>query len=254
MTAAAAERAARVRRWERATDWPLVVSGVIFLVAYAVPILWPNLPRGLLDLCRWLTVITWAVFIVDFAVRIVLADQRLRYVLRHWYDALVVLLPLLRPLQLLRLIPLLIAINRRAQSRLRGRVVIYVAGGAALLAFCAALAVLDAERSNPNANIKNFGDAIWWAVTTMTTVGYGDRYPVTGLGRLVAFGLMVGGIALLGTVTATLASWLVELVGTEREEVEDLHAIVRRLEAKVDQLSGEREQNPDADRTGSTSP
>jgi voltage-gated potassium channel len=254
MTAAAAERAARVRRWERATDWPLVVSGVIFLVAYAVPILWPNLPRGLLDLCRWLTVITWAVFIVDFAVRIVLADQRLRYVLRHWYDALVVLLPLLRPLQLLRLIPLLIAINRRAQSRLRGRVVIYVAGGAALLAFCAALAVLDAERSNPNANIKNFGDAIWWAVTTMTTVGYGDRYPVTGLGRLVAFSLMVGGIALLGTVTATLASWLVELVGTEREEVEDLHAIVRRLEAKVDQLSGEREQNPDADRTGSTSP
>jgi voltage-gated potassium channel len=254
MTAAAAERAARVRRWERATDWPLVVSGVIFLVAYAVPILWPNLPRGLLDLCRWLTVITWAVFIVDFAVRIVLADQRLRYVLRHWYDALVVLLPLLRPLQLLRLIPLLIAINRRAQSRLRGRVVIYVAGGAALLAFCAALAVLDAERSNPNANIKNFGDAIWWAVTTMTTVGYGDRYPVTGLGRLVAFSLMVGGIALLGTVTATLASWLVELVGTEREEVEDLHAIVRRLEAKVDQLSGEREQNPDVDRTGSTSP
>jgi len=88
----------------------------------------------------------------------------------------------------------------------------------------------------------------------MTTVGYGDRYPVTGLGRLVAFGLMVGGIALLGTVTATLASWLVELVGTEKEQVEDLHEIVRRLEAKVDQLSGERELNSDADRTGSTSP
>jgi voltage-gated potassium channel len=179
-------------------------------------------------------------------VRVLLADRRLRYVVRHWYDALVVLLPLLRPLQLLRLIPLLMVINRRAQSRLRGRVVVYVVGGASLLAFCAALAVLDAERSNPNANIKDFGDATWWAVTTMTTVGYGDRYPVTGVGRLVAFGLMVGGIALLGTVTATLASWLVELVEAEREQADDLHALVRRLEAKVDQLAAERDRDPDA--------
>jgi voltage-gated potassium channel len=254
MTAAAAERAARARRWEQATDWPLIVAGLIFLAAYAVPILKPDLPPGLIEVCRWLTLITWVIFIVDFVVRVILADRRLRYVLRHWYDALVVLLPLLRPLQLLRLIPLLVAINRRAQSRLRGRVAIYVAGGATLLAFLAALAVLDAERSNPNANIKNFGDASWWAVTTMTTVGYGDHYPVTGLGRLVAFGLMVGGIALLGTVTATLASWLVELVEAEREQAEDLHAIVRRLEAKVDQLSDERGQDHDADRTGSTSP
>ena len=93
-------------------------------------------------------------------IRVFLADERLRYVLRHWYDALVVLLPLLRPLQLLRLIPVLLVINRRAQTRLRGRVAIYVAGGATLLAFCASLAVLDAERSNPNSNIKSFGDAV----------------------------------------------------------------------------------------------
>ena len=84
-------------------------------------------------------------------------------------------------------------LNRRAQTRLRGRVAIYVAGGASLLAFCAALAVLDVERSNPNANITDFDDAIWWAVTTMTTVGYGDRYPLTAVGRMVAFALMVGG-------------------------------------------------------------
>jgi voltage-gated potassium channel len=247
MTAEAAERAARARRWERATDWPLIVAGLIFLAAYAIPILRPDLPRGLIEVCRWLTLITWAIFIVDFVVRVFLADRRLRYVLRHWYDALVVLLPLLRPLQLLRLIPLLMVINRRAQTKLRGRVAVYVVGGAALLAFCAALAVLDAERSNPNANIKSFGDASWWAITTMTTVGYGDRYPVTGLGRLVAIGLMVGGIALLGAVTATLASWLIELVGAEKEQAEELHEIVRRLEAKVDQLAAEREREPDPD-------
>ena len=103
MTAQAAERAARARRWERATDWPLIIAGIIFLAAYAIPILRPDLPRGLVVLCLCVTLITWAIFVIDFVIRVFLADERLRYVLRHWYDALVVLLPLLRPLQLLRL-------------------------------------------------------------------------------------------------------------------------------------------------------
>jgi voltage-gated potassium channel len=226
-------------RWERATDWPLMIAAVVFLVAYAVPVLGPDLPSWLLDLCQWLGWITWGIFVVDIVVRLALADGRLRYLVRHWYDVLVIALPLLRPLRLLRLIPLLSVLNRRAQIRLRGRVAIYVASSASLLAFCAALAVLDAERSSPDANITDFGDAIWWAVTTMSTVGYGDRYPVTGIGRLVACALMIGGIALLGTVTATLASWLVETVAAEKEQAEDLHATVQRLEAKVDLLATE---------------
>jgi voltage-gated potassium channel len=210
MTTTAVEKTLLVWRWERATEWPLMIAAIVFLAVYAVPILAPDLPRQVLDLCRWLSWITWAIFVVDFVVRLALADDRLRYAIRHWYDVLVLALPLLRPLRLLRLIPLLSVLNRRARVTLRGRVAVYIAAGASLLAFCAALAVLDAERSNPDANIVDFGDAIWWAVTTMTTVGYGDRFPVTGTGRLVAFGLMIGGIALLGTVTATLASGLVE--------------------------------------------
>ena len=114
-----------------------------------------------------------------------------------------------------------------------------MAGGASLLALVAALAVLDVERSSPDANITGFGDAIWWAVTTMTTVGYGDHYPVTSAGRVVAFGLMLGGIALLGTVIATLSSWLVQSVQAEREQAEDLQATVRRLEAKIELLATE---------------
>jgi voltage-gated potassium channel len=245
MTAGAAERAALLQRWERATDWPLIAAGVIFLVAYAIPILYPDLPSGLLRTCRWLSWITWGLFVADLVLRVCLADRRLRYLARNWYDVLVVALPLLRPLQLLRLIPMLMVLNRRAQTRLHGRVAIYVVGGASLLAFCAALAVLDAERSTPGANIEDFSDAIWWAVTTMTTVGYGDHYPVTGIGRLVAFGLMVGGIALLGTVTATLATWLVESVGAEKEHAEDLRIMVRRLEAKVDQLGAGQNNHTD---------
>src|SRR5215211_3896763 len=64
-------------------------------------------------------------------------------------------------------------------------------------------------------------------------VGYGDHYPITTAGRLVAFGLMIGGIALLGTVTATLASWLVETVAAEKKQAEDLQVMVRRPEDKI---------------------
>ncbi len=68
--------------------------------------------------------------------------------------------------------------------------------------------MLDAERHAENASITTFRDALWWTLTTMSTVGYGDRYPVTAEGRLVAGLLMVGGIALLGVITGTIASWL----------------------------------------------
>jgi len=103
--------------------------------------------------------------------------------------------------------------------------------------------VLDAERTNPEANITGFGDAAWWAIVTMTTVGYGDRYPTTGVGRLAAVALMLAGIAVLGVVTATLASWLVEQVKTsEQEQTEELRAEIADLRAKVEALGDENKR------------
>jgi voltage-gated potassium channel len=148
--------------------------------------------------------------------------------------------------------PVLVGAEPSRHDEAPGRVGIYVAGGASLLAFCAALAGLDAERSSPDANISDFGDAIWWAVTTMTTVGYGDHYPITSAGRLVGFGLMIGGIALLGTVTATvtatLASWLVETVAAEKGQAEDLQITIQRLEDKIDRLAAQKSGLARADR------
>ena len=213
-----------------------MVAALAFLVAYAVPILNPDLPDWAATTCRWMAWVAWVLFVADYLARLLLATNRRRYILRHPLDLLVIVLPLLRPLRLLRLIALLNVLNRRVVMRLRGRLAVYVAGGAALLAFCAALAVLDVERSSPEANITNFGDATWWALTTMTTVGYGDHYPVTARGRLVGVALMLGGIALLGVVTATLASWLVEAVGAEQQESEDMRAEIRTLHQKLDLL------------------
>ncbi len=82
-----------------------------------------------------------------------------------------------------------------------------------------ALAMLDAERDG-RGPIQSFGDALWWALETITTVGYGDMYPATVEGRFVAVGLMLSGIAVIGVVTATFASWLLERV-EEIEEIEE---------------------------------
>lgn len=203
-------------------EWPLLAVALIFLAAYAAPIINTDLPGRPFAI----TVnITWLIFGVDYLVRIGLSEVRWEFIRKHPVDLLVVALPILRPLRLLRLVALLSVLNRYAGGgSLRGRVAIYLVGSASLLILVASLAVLDAERPHPDANINDYGDAVWWAMTTMTTVGYGDRYPVTGTGRLIATALMLGGIAVLGTVTATLASYLVERV---QEAEEDAQAATR---------------------------
>ena len=196
-------------------DVLLSALAALFLAAYAWPILDPGLPGWGLTACRVVIVGTWVVFAVDYARRLLGADDRSRWFWRHLPDLLILVLPLLRPLRLLRLVTLLTVLTRSGATTLRGRVGLYVVSGALMLAFVAALAALDAERGAPDATIDSFGDALWWAITTMSTVGYGDTFPVTTTGRVVAVGLMIGGIALLGTVTATIASWLVDSVSQE---------------------------------------
>lgn len=236
---------ARLRRWERATETPLMISAVLFLVAYAIPIIWPASPPDLVRACSLVVAVTWVALGVDYAARLVLADRRWRFVRSNLLDLAALALPLLRPLRLLRLVALLSVLNRAGAHTLRGRVATYVAGGSALLIFAGALAITDAERRSPDATITGFADGLWWAITTVTTVGYGDRYPVTTTGRFVALALMIGGVALLGVVTATLASWLVERVRADNEEegtatraqVADLTEQIRALAAQLERQS-----------------
>lgn len=227
----------RVERWERRSELPLSVAAVLFLVAYGLPIAIPTMAPTSRAVCDLVVRLTWLGFAVDYVARFSLSERRWAFIKRHPLDLAVILLPILRPLRLLRLVALAAVLNRVGSSTLRGRVVTYVIGATALLITCGALAITDAERGQPGANIANLGDGFWWAVTTMSTVGYGDRYPVTTTGKFVAATLMVAGIAVLGIVTATLASWLVERVAeaadgeqaVTRTEIEHLTAEVRRL-------------------------
>ncbi|HEX2902752.1 MAG TPA: potassium channel family protein [Jatrophihabitans sp.] len=224
-------------RWERSTEWPLAIVALLFLGSYAWPILQTDLGQPLRRLCELIVYCAWALFAIDYTVRVCLAPHRARFVLRHLPDLAAVALPVLRPLRLLRLIALIRVLNRRATDTLQGRVAIYVSSSVSVVLFVAALAELDAERGRPGATISSFGDALWWAITTVTTVGYGDRYPVTTDGRLVAVGLMLAGIALIGVVTASIASWLIANVRSAEADTEQaLQTQLSALRAELAQI------------------
>jgi voltage-gated potassium channel len=211
----------RVAAWDRRVDWWLTGLALLFLAGYA----WSVLDQGLgptgRDALEVVLTGTWVLFGLDYLIRLWLAERKLRFVLRHLPDLAILLLPMFRQLRVLRLVTVISVLNRQLRDDVRGRVAVYVASTVTLVGFVAALAVLDAERNAPDASITTFGDAVWWTLTTISTVGYGDRYPVTLEGRCVAAALMVAGIALLGVVTASIASWFVENLRRAGEQVAD---------------------------------
>src|SRR6478752_566784 len=199
----------RVERWEKQSEVPLLLLAVAFLIGYAWPVLDPSMDHGLEDVLAVGSRTIWAAFAIDFIIRLYLADRRGHYALHHWYDVVLISAPVLRPLRLLRLLAFARILNRSAVGGLAGRVSIYVAGVAVMSVGLGALAALDAERDAPGANITTSGEALWWAVSTVFTVGYGDTYPVTTQGRFVAVALMIVGIAVVSSVTAVIATWLI---------------------------------------------
>ncbi|MCV7012197.1 potassium channel family protein [Mycolicibacterium madagascariense] len=220
-------------RFEKRTEWPLAIAALVFLAGYSVEVLAHPRFDTAMDVVMN---VTWAVFVVDYVVRLMLAEDRARWFLRHLVDLAVVALPLLRPLRLLRLIVLIIAFQKAIGGAIRGRIIVYTASGAILLIYAASLALLEAERHQPNSHINSFGDAVWSSIETVTTVGYGDAAPVTGRGRLIAVALMIGGISLVGVVTATLASWIVQRVSEEDDAQQAATA------AQIDALRVDLEQ------------
>ncbi|MFD0307818.1 potassium channel family protein [Streptomyces sp. NPDC127119] len=208
----------RTTRWERRTELPLVVASVLFFTSYAIRVLGHGLPEPWPGACVAAMLGAWAVFAVDYAVRWRLSGQGPRFVRTHWLDTVVLMLPLLRPLRVVKVYETVQRRRGRPRLALHARVITYAGLAVSLLGFAGALAVYQQERTAPDATIHTFGDAVWWTCATLATVGYGDVAPVTPVGRLIAVGLMACGLALLGAVTGSFSSWLLQVFAGEGNE------------------------------------
>jgi voltage-gated potassium channel len=237
----------RLERYEQRTEWPLAAVALAFLALYSVRVL-ARLQDGAAHAIDVILVAVYFVFVLDYLARLALAQPRGRWFLRHLWELPIILLPFLRPLRLLSLAVVVKTLEHAIGHTIRGRVVMYTITGAATIVYAASLAILEAERGEPESQIKTFGDALWWAMATVTTVGYGDLSPVTTTGRFVAATLMIGGITLLGVVTATMASWIVQRVSEEdaasdavtAAEINALRDEIRRLTESVDERHEDR--------------
>ncbi|MEV0356802.1 ion channel [Nocardia sp. NPDC050697] len=239
----------RREAWERATNVPMLLLAVLFLGVYA----WYVLDTGASPhLDTWLArvdLVIWAAFAGDFLVRIALSRDRWRFLRTHPLELLIVLVPPFRPLRLVRAALLMLGtLNRTRLTRFR--LSIYVGTSSVLVILLCSLAFFDAEYGAPEAKIQNYGDALWWASVTVTTVGYGDYYPVTPEGRLVALLLMTFGIGLIGFAIGTTTSWVfdqLKAVEASTDEAErqlgTLLDEVRALRAEVAELRGAPEAN-----------
>jgi voltage-gated potassium channel len=247
------DRERRLHRWEHLTAYPLTLLSLLFIAVYAWPVLDPAMDWRWRDVCESADLIIWGVFCIEYVIRLLLAVDKFRFVRTHWFDLSVLILPVLRPLRALRLFNALRVLNRHAVSWTRGRLALYVIAATALIVLMGALAVLEAERGHTRSNIETYPEALWWAVCTITTVGYGDFYPSTTEGRLVAMALMVSGLGLIGFTTGSLASWIVDRVsdaerpaGTAtRADIALLLHEVRKLRAEVAELKQDEVRKPE---------
>jgi voltage-gated potassium channel len=182
----------------------LDILALVFLANFVLGWLVIHPPQWLTTIGVVISVAVWFAFVVDYVVRLSLSHPRWSFVKTHPLDLLMVALPMLR---LLRVVLVLRkAFRQISTQRIASSLFLIVA------AFVSAAALIEwrVESQAPNANITTIGDSFWWAIVTTTTVGYGDEYPVTPVGRIVASALMLVGIGLLGTVSAAVAAWFIK--------------------------------------------
>jgi voltage-gated potassium channel len=236
-----------VQRVERITEIPMLLLALAYIPVFIVSYL-PDVSPSTHEAARFAEYLIIATFAAELLVKLVVAERKSAFLRSHWLDVVIVLLPFLRPLRFLeiaRVLPFLLrgAVGlRRILGPYHG---VYVLLIGSLAVFIAAI-LMSVFEERSNGQIHGLGDALWWAIVTITTVGYGDVAPETLEGRIVAIFLMVVGIALFSMLTAGIAAFFVETTkDASRTEQDDrltevltkLEAIEKRIEEQHQELS-----------------
>jgi voltage-gated potassium channel len=226
----------------------ILILSIVVLLALLIDVVFP-LPSEVSRLVAWLDHLACAVFFTDFCVRFRQAPRKLQFMKWGWLD-LLASIPNIEALRVARLVRIIRVIRMLRAVRVSYRMLTLVVrdrpGGAFssvllmvfLLVTFASLGSLLLEHG-PDSNIQTAEDAIWWSMTTITTVGYGDHFPTTFPGRMLAMVMMLCGVGVFGTLSGLVASWL---VGPQRQgraegvELAELRQQLADLNARLDRL------------------
>ncbi len=220
-------REALLFRVEQITELPLLLLAFAMVPLLVASLLWDLGPKGE-RVVFILDAVIWGIFAIELSIKTAIAPKRIKYLRQHWLDVLIVVIPFIRPLRILRIIAY---IGRDWQGLSRIMNVDYVLVYSVGMILIVATLVTTVERGS-GSPLADFSNTLWWAIVTATTVGYGDMVPTTAIGRIAGVVLMLGGIGLLGAVTANLASFLVRN-RNEEAALERLIQEVRELRDKV---------------------
>ena len=192
----------RLDKIERITEMPLMLLSFTLIPIITGLYFWNLTPAEEL-IYTWLEIVVWALFAVVFLSKFALAPRKLRYLRHNWLEALIVLIPVIRPLRIIRAILFVVRGVSRWNRLLTFEVLLTYGIGIIILA---ATIVTTAEQNADGANIQSFPDALYWSLVTVSTVGYGDHYPVTVVGKFTAIFLMFFGIGIFAGIVATIVS------------------------------------------------
>ena len=202
--------------WQKRTALPTLLLSLIYTASFVFPIYWYPASSEVKNFCIIVNYVTWGIFALDYVIQMKLAPNNIEYFKNHILELILVVVPFFRPLRALRALVFTTQAGIRSKKALIKSLPLVLTGAAVLMIIIMGAAVLDIERTAPGSNIHTPMDALWWGLVTITTIGYGDKFPVTTEGRLVAGILIIFGVAMISTLTATFAAWL--LSHDEREQ------------------------------------
>lgn len=231
--------------WEERSSRPMFVASVLYLLAFAAPIMSTRIQEPYDAYLNIIQMILWGLFAADYCIRLYLAPRRLYFITHNLMNLAIVLLPAWRIVSFLAMIHLT---TNRQYKRL-SELAVKLFGYTAIFIIMFALAIYSVESSEPGAMIRDLPTAYWWTFTTLATVGYGDVYPVTGIGRVIAVVVMLYGVGMVAVATGALASWIIEKIGGREEQeypatkadVDDLRQEISELRALLAREYARRE-------------